>query len=262
MPGKEFFHKKKFGQNFLIDKNIVRKIINEINPGGNDIIVEIGPGTGAITQELIGECKSLVCVEVDKTAVEILRQKFPDLIIIEKDFLKLDLNTISREDKFKIIGNIPYNITSPILFKLIENKSRISEAVLMIQLEVAKRLTARPGTKDYGILSVILNYLANVKFSFKVSPNVFYPKPKVHSAVLKLEFNKSTPIDIEDYQFISVVKASFGKRRKTLKNSLSNSIFDSYIFESDSIDFTKRAEELSVEDFIQLTKFLNAQKIK
>ncbi len=252
---------KSLGQNFLIDRNIVQKIIAEINPQPEDSVLEIGPGTGAITFELAEKTKRFFAVEIDRRAIEILRRKIPGIKIIHADFLKFDIRSIASENEaFKVAGNIPYNITSPIIFKLIENRRHVKNAVLMMQHEVAKRLNGKMNTKDYGILSVVLSFFADVKLCFKISPNVFFPKPRVHSALIRIDFRRNHANDIDDRIFIDTVKACFGNRRKTLKNSLSNSIFGSYNFEPVNIDLNKRAEQLSLEEFLLLAKFIQRMK--
>jgi len=244
---------KRFGQNFLQDNNIVRKIAEVINPGAKDKIIEIGPGLGALTKLLAESGAEVIAIEIDKKLIESLNVNFPQVKIINQDFLKIDLSEFNSND-LRIVGNIPYNITSPIIFKLIENHNIIRDAVFMVQYEVAKRMTAKKGTKDYGILAVLLNYFAKPEFCFKVSPNVFYPKPKVYSAVVKIEFKKNTDESL-DRTFIQIVKAAFGNRRKTLKNSLSNSIFAQLNFSGCEVDLSLRAEQLDVTDFIKLAEF-------
>ncbi|MFZ5946469.1 MAG: 16S rRNA (adenine(1518)-N(6)/adenine(1519)-N(6))-dimethyltransferase RsmA, partial [Stygiobacter sp.] len=166
----------------------------------------------------------------------------------------LNLNlALTQQTKLRIIGNIPYNITSPILFKLIENREIISDVLLMTQYEVAKRIVAKPNSKDYGILSVLIGYFAKPEFCFKVSRNVFYPKPNVDSAIIKIDFKKNKISNIRDELFIKVVKACFGNRRKTLKNSLTNSELINVDLTKINFDFTRRAEQLEIEDFIYLT---------
>lgn len=257
---------KRFGQNYLIDKNIINKIIREFDPKLSDVIIEIGPGTGALTSVLIDKVSKLTAVEIDKRVVEKLKEELPKVRIINEDFLKVKLSDITTsKQKVRIIGNIPYNITSPILFKLIEERSLISDAMLMVQYEVAKRITAKRGTKDYGILSVLMNYFAETKLCFKISPNVFYPKPKVFSAIIQIKFYDFLSTEIDDKLFIKTVKAAFGNRRKTLRNSLSNSIFRSKNsdlsnkLESLSHLLSKRAEDLSIQDFIELSKMIKEQ---
>lgn len=253
---------KRFGQNYLVDRNILLKIVDEINPTPDDFIVEVGPGYGALSTEILKHAKNLVLVEIDNRVIDELYSKFPDVRIINEDFLKTDLKKLYEENgkPLRIVGNIPYNITSPIIFKLIENNEFVKDSVLMIQYEVAKRLIADRKSKDYGILAVILNYFANVKLCFKVSPNVFFPKPKVNSAVIHLNFHSPIEPAVDKFLFMKVVKAAFGNRRKTLKNSINNSIFSGLDFSTCDIDFSKRAEELSLSDFLLLTKFIHGRQ--
>ncbi|MFO7524942.1 MAG: 16S rRNA (adenine(1518)-N(6)/adenine(1519)-N(6))-dimethyltransferase RsmA [Ignavibacteriaceae bacterium] len=209
---------KKFGQNYLKDHNILNKIVDEISPQAEDNILEIGPGTGSLTEKLTEKGITFTAVEIDSRVIDSLRNKFPHLNIIQDDFLKLKLSDLLRndKDKLRIIGNIPYNLTSSILFKMIDDNSIIKDSVLMVQSEVAKRMTAKQGIKDYGILSVILSYFVDIKLAFKVSANVFFPKPKVESAVVHLVFKDLKESKEFQNTFISVVKASFGNRRKML----------------------------------------------
>ncbi|MCU0406888.1 MAG: 16S rRNA (adenine(1518)-N(6)/adenine(1519)-N(6))-dimethyltransferase RsmA [Ignavibacteriaceae bacterium] len=247
--------KKRFGQNFLQDENILNKIVKEINPQPDDLIIEIGPGYGALTQKLISVTENLTAVEIDNELTNNLEEKFPQLHLINEDFLETDLSQLSTDGKkLRVVGNIPYNITSPILFKLIENNKLIKDAVFMVQFEVAKRMTSNRGTKDYGILAVVLKYFTETELCFKISPNVFYPKPKVFSALIHIHFKKMQQSDEEQKMFIAIVKAAFGNRRKTLKNSFSNSIFHEIDFSNSGIDLTLRAENLSVDDFVILTR--------
>ena len=248
---------KRFGQNYLHDNNIIKKIVSEINPQPDDTIAEIGPGRGALTELIYGKTKNFIAVEIDTRVIENLHSKFPDLRLIQKDFLKFDISTIigSSKKKLRVIGNIPYNLTSSIIFKTIRNAELIEDAVLMVQNEVAKRMTAKKGSKDYGILTVLLNYFTYTQVCFKVSPNAFYPKPKVTSAIVHLRFKELTISKSKREMFINVVKACFGNRRKTLKNSLSNSIFRELNFSDSGIDLSLRAEQLDVKDFLVLTEF-------
>jgi 16S rRNA (adenine1518-N6/adenine1519-N6)-dimethyltransferase len=249
--------KKRFGQNFLQDENILNKIVKEIDPQPDDLIIEIGPGYGALTRKLISATENLIAVEIDNELSKELKEKYPQLHLINEDFLETDLSKLSKDEKkLRVVGNIPYNITSPILFKLIENNKLIQDAVFMVQLEVAKRMTADRGTKDYGILAVVLKYFSETKLCFKISPNVFHPKPKVYSALIHINFKEINYPEEEQKLFIQIVKASFGNRRKILKNSLSNSIFHEIDFSNSGIDLSLRAENLSVEDFITLTEFV------
>ena len=249
---------KRFGQNYLHDKNIIKKIVGEINPKPDDTILEIGPGRGALTELIYGKTETFIAVEIDTRVIEEVQSKFPDLQLIQKDFLKVDISTIIdlNKKKLRIIGNIPYNLTSSIIFKVIRNADLIEDAILMVQNEVAKRMTAKKGSKDYGILTVILNCFTDTQNCFKVSPNAFYPKPKVTSAVVHLRFKELSISQEKKEMFISIVKACFGNRRKTLKNSLSNSIFKELNFSNSGIDLALRAEQLDVKDFLVLTDFV------
>jgi 16S rRNA (adenine1518-N6/adenine1519-N6)-dimethyltransferase len=248
---------KRFGQNYLHDKNIIKKIVGEINPQPDDTILEIGPGRGALTEFIYGKVENIIAFEIDTRVIRDLQSKFPHLQLIQKDFLKVDISTIydSNKKKLRVIGNIPYNLTSSIIFKTIRNAEKIEDAILMVQNEVAIRMTAKKGSKDYGILTVLLNQFADTKICFKVTPNAFYPKPKVTSAIVHLRFKKLIISEEKREMFISIVKACFGNRRKTLKNSLSNSIFKELNFSDSGIDLSLRAEQLDVKDFIELTDF-------
>lgn len=246
---------KRFGQNYLVDQNIVKKIISEFDPKEADQIIEIGPGRGVLTKHLAGSGANINAVEIDKRVIDELREKFPSITFINEDFLKTNIRNIFIDKKMRIIGNIPYNITSPILFKLIDNLGIVNDAMFMVQYEVAKRIASKPRTKDYGILAVVLQKFFDVKFCFKVPSSVFYPKPKVDSAVISL-----TPKLISDSfdkkLFISIVKASFGNRRKNLKNSLSNSIFRIYDLAAFPVDLKKRAEELDISNYQKIYEYL------
>jgi 16S rRNA (adenine1518-N6/adenine1519-N6)-dimethyltransferase len=251
---------KRFGQNYLTDKNVLIKIADEINPSPEDNLLEIGPGTGSLTTFLYRNHKNFTAVEIDTRVTEELKDKFPGLNVIRQDFLKTDLMPLYLEKnrKIRIAGNIPYNITSPIIFKVIRNSNIISDVVLLVQHEMALRMTSDRGSKDYGILAVLMKYFADVNYAFKVSANVFYPKPKVSSAVIHIYIKKE--YEPEDEDFIKIVKAAFGKRRKTLKNSLRSSIFAEIDFYKSGVDLTKRAEQLELEEFIRLTEFIRSIK--
>lgn len=247
--------KKRFGQNFLQDENILNNIVKEINPQQDDQIIEIGPGYGALTKKLLSTAENLIAVEIDNELANDLKVRYPQINLINEDFMETDLSKLtSSGKKLRIVGNIPYNITSPILFKLIENNELIKDAVFMVQLEVAKRMTADRGIKDYGILAVVLKYFSETELCFKISPNVFYPKPKVFSALIHIHFKDIKQDESEQKLFIAIVKAAFGNRRKILKNSFSNSIFQEIDFSNSGIDLSLRAENLSIEDFVKLTR--------
>ena len=252
------FPKKRFGQHFLKDPNVLNKITREINPKPDDYILEIGPGYGALTKKLFPLTKNFTAIEIDRNAAQHLRDTIKDINLIENDFLEVELGELTADysQKLRIAGNIPYNLTSPILFRLFEHNNLVKDAVLMVQYEVARRITADKDRKDYGILSVLTSFFTETKFCFKISPNVFYPRPKVHSALIHLYFRDLTITDEWKKLFIRIVKSAFGKRRKILKNSLSNSIFNKVDFTGSGIDLSLRAENLSVQDFEILTDFV------
>lgn len=249
---------KRFGQNYLVDQNIVKKIISEFSPSADDLIVEIGPGRGVLTEHLNKNEAKVLAVEIDKRVIEDLREKFSNVEFINKDFLKITLTELSEDKKIRVIGNIPYNITSPILFKLIDEIDKVRDALFMVQYEVAKRIISKPRTKEYGILSVILNYFFEVGLCFKVPRTVFYPRPKVDSAVIKLKA-KEIDSNFDKYLFINVIKGAFGHRRKNLKNSYSNSIFKVYELSSFPVDLTKRAEELDLNDYLKIYNYFKSR---
>ncbi len=255
-----FKPKKKLGQHFLIDKNIIRKIINAFSPSENDLIVEIGPGKGILTDELVKHSKNLILVEIDNQLVADLQTKFPELKIINKDILECNFSTDFFESKYRIIGNLPYYITSQILFKIFDNKNNIIDAMIMIQKEVAERLVAKPSSKEYGILSVFTQFYSDVEILFNVSKNVFYPKPEVDSSIVRLNLKSEITLNkLEENTFRRIVKTAFNQRRKILKNSLKNMFKDLETsklekFFSLPFDFSRRAEELSLDDFIYLAK--------
>lgn len=216
--------KKSFGQHFLKDKNIAAKIANSLtdNSGINKVL-EVGPGTGILSDFLVNSKNwAWYSVEIDKESVSFLKKKYPDYVgqIIEKDFLQLNLNKLFNENEFALIGNFPYNISSQILFKVLENKELIPEVVGMFQKEVAARVCALPGNKTYGILSVLVQAFYNTELLFYVNESVFFPPPKVKSAVIRLVRKKDNNFNCNEKLFFLVVKTAFNQRRKTLRNSL------------------------------------------
>jgi len=257
----EKYRPKKFlGQNFLVDKNISRKIVSAAEISPDDYVIEIGPGQGILTELLYNQTKNLTAVELDKTIYENLNRQFGERInLIHKDFLELDLEKIFSEvKKIKVIGNIPYNITTEILFKLFESE-KIDTAVIMMQKEVAERLTAKPNTKEYGILSVRTQIISKPKILFSVSPAVFFPQPKVKSSVVKFIFNQGRNEIVNSELLKQLVRESFGKRRKTMRNSLKE-FFEGRKIDPAIIDFdfSRRAESLSVEEFAGLAKAIKS----
>lgn len=247
--------KKFLGQHFLTDENIAAKIVESLSPDTHRVL-EIGPGMGVLTKYLITRANTdFHVVEIDRESVAYLHNHYPTLDVIEGDFLKFDLTTLFH-DSFSIIGNFPYNISSQILFKVFDNREQITEVVGMFQKEVAERVAAGPGSKTYGILSVLLSAFYNIEYLFTVHEHVFNPPPKVKSAVIRLRRNNVSRLDCDEKLFVQVVKAGFNQRRKTLRNALRqlNMPLDSI---SEDI-LAKRAEQLSVEQFIQITKTLES----
>jgi len=248
--------KKSLGQHFLRDENIARKIVGFLNSEKAGYIIEIGPGNGVLTKYIFARKEvPSVAVEIDPGRVEFLRNEFPGMEgqIIHGDFLKFDLSAF--KSPVAVIGNFPYNISSQIFFRILENRNIITEVVCMIQKEVAERLSAGPGKKTYGILSVLLQAYYNIEYLFSVTPEVFYPKPKVHSAVIRLKRNKINELDCDENLFFRIVKACFNQRRKTIRNSMKK-ITDSLVATSDLL--SKRPEQLNVEQFVELTRLIQS----
>jgi len=245
--------KKFLGQHFLKDLQIAQRIADTLDDFSGLPILEIGPGMGVLTQYLLKKEGELSVVEIDRESVPYLQSHFPELgqRIIEADFLKLDLNQLYQQ-KFCLIGNYPYNISSQIFFKLLDYKDQIPCCSGMIQKEVAERIAAGPGSKTYGILSVLLQAWFKVEYLFTVSEKVFDPPPKVKSAVVKLVRNERQALSCDERFFKTVVKTSFNQRRKTLRNSMKPLLGKECGIYSDPI-FDKRPEQLSVADFERLT---------
>lgn len=248
--------KKYLGQHFLNDENIARKIVESLSISNYSNVLEIGPGTGVLTKYLIEKKINLKLVEIDSDSVNFLKSnlQIDPLIILENDFLKLQLDDVFT-DKFAIIGNFPYNISTQIIFKALEYKNLIPELIGMFQKEVAERICETKGSKKYGILSVLTQAYYDTEYLFSVPPSVFTPPPKVVSAVIKLVRKKQTEINYNEKLFFKVVKQSFQQRRKTLRNSLKTfNLTDS--LREDTI-FDLRPEQLSVKDFIHLTDLID-----
>ena len=253
--------KKALGQHFLNDLNIAERIAETIEtpqlPDNakkwSDLpVVEVGPGMGVLSQFLIKAGREVKAVELDTESVEFLHKVFPDLKVVEGDFLKMNLSELFSGE-FALIGNYPYNISSQIFFKVLDNKEKIPVVAGMLQKEVAQRICSKPGSKVYGILSVLLQAWYDCEYLFDVSPGVFSPPPKVTSGVLRLTRNNRTELGCDPKLFKNVIKTSFGQRRKTLKNSLASLIPLTSSLWQDPL-LSRRPETLSVEDFINLTK--------
>jgi len=240
--------KKHLGQHFLKDENIAARIAASLSPSAKQVL-EVGPGTGVLTKYLLKQnFEKFVAVEIDRESAAFLRLNYPQLGdgLIEADLLRMDFAGLFS-GQFSVIGNFPYNISSQILFRVLENHDQVNEAVGMFQKEVAVRIAAPPGKKDYGILSVLLQAWYDIEYLFTVDPSVFSPPPKVQSAVIRLKRNTTTDIGCSEKLLLQVVKTAFNQRRKTLHNALKPlGIYDGEYA-------GKRAEQLSVEQFVRLT---------
>lgn len=251
--------KKSLGQHFLTDLSVAQRIAATMDTHRNQPLLEVGPGMGVLTQYLLEAGHDLRVVELDRESVAYLELNFPALQgrIIADDFLKLDLKKIYGDEQFSIIGNYPYNISSQIFFKVLDYKDQVTCISGMLQREVAQRIAAAPGTKTRGILSVLLQAWYDIEYLFTVDEHVFNPPPKVKSGVIKLVRNQVTDLGCDERLFKTVVKMSFGQRRKTLRNSL-RGLLPKQSEVLDDIIFGKRPEQLSVEEFINLTRMIKA----
>ncbi len=248
--------KKSLGQHFLKDKDIAARIADSLTGNGYNSVLEIGPGMGILTGFLIGRgFKDFRVIEIDNESVHYLKNNFPELEnIIRGDFLTLDVDACFT-DKFAIIGNFPYNISTQIFFKALKHREKVSEIAGMLQKEVAERICSGPGSKAYGILSVLLQAYYKPEYLFTVHEHVFSPPPRVKSGVIRLIRNDVKDLGCDEALFIRVVKACFNQRRKTLRNSV-KAAFD--LEREDYPDFGLRPEQLSVEQFVSLTKWIES----
>ena len=243
--------KKFLGQHFLTDESIAMRIVDSLS-GRSSNVIEIGPGMGVLTKYLIEKPGlNFHVIEIDRESVAWLHAHYPSLDVIEGDFLKLDLNALFH-DSFAVIGNFPYNISSQILFRVFDCRNQAVEVVGMFQKEVAERVAAGPGSKTYGILSVLLSAFYDIEYLFTVSEHVFNPPPKVKSAVIRLTRNNVTSLPCDETLFVKVVKAGFNQRRKTLRNALRSAQLP--IEAVDEMFLAKRAEQLSVNEFVTITQ--------
>jgi 16S rRNA (adenine1518-N6/adenine1519-N6)-dimethyltransferase len=253
--------KKRLGQNFLVDKNLQRKIIVSCELRPCDVVLEIGSGRGELTRLIVDKVKLLYALELDKALCEVLRDEFktlPNIKVLNFDILRLDLASyfVEPQDKIKVIGNIPYYITTPIIERLLKYRRFIDAIFLTVQKEVGRRITASAGSKEYGALSCFVQYYTEAKILFTLKNTCFSPSPKVDSCFLRLDIKKNLPLDAQkELFFFRVVRASFNQRRKTLRNSLKD-IFPKeklgLYFSKYGLDVNVRPEELSLPDFINL----------
>ncbi len=254
--------RKRFGQNFLHDSHVIQRIVNALNPRPGDRIIEIGPGLGALTAPLIEAAGRIEVVEIDRDLVERLRARFPQeaLTIHSSDALKFDFcQLVDEGQKLRLIGNLPYNISTPLLFHLMEQLHCIQDIHCMLQKEVIERMAAQPGEKGYGRLSLMLQYHCRVTKLFNVGPGAFNPAPKVESAVARLVPHAQPPVQVDDYPlFARLISQAFSQRRKTLRNALKNYLSSEQI-EAAGVDPGARPETLSLLDYARLSNSREAE---
>jgi len=249
--------RKRFGQHFLHDQDIIERILRSINPQANENLVEIGPGQGALTYPLLKLCKKLIAIELDRDLIPVLNResrRYGELEVINADILEFELASLDPQKTYRLVGNLPYNISTPLMFHLLKSARQIEDMHFMVQKEVALRIVANPGDSNYGRLSVMLQYRCACQYLFDVAPGSFSPPPKVDSAVIRLTPLPAPEHDIGDYaKFADIVLAAFGQRRKTISNSLKPMLSREAIIACD-IDPTLRAENLSIADFASLSR--------
>ncbi len=250
--------KKHLGQHFLTDLSIAGRIVDALNTGFGDTVLEIGPGTGVLTGLLLEKEIQLLPVEIDSESVIYLKHKWPvlDDLIIEKDFLKMNIDDHTT-GPFHIIGNFPYNISSQIFFRVLDYRQRVPSVVCMIQKEVANRIASPPGSREYGILSVLLQAYFDIENLFTVKPGSFFPPPRVTSGVIRLSRNNTVTLPCDEKLFFKVVKTTFNQRRKMIRNSIKSILLN---LDSDFELLSKRPEQLGVPEFIKLTNWVESQQ--
>lgn len=264
--------RKKFGQNFLVDNNILDKICETAKVGKEDTVIEIGPGLGNLTQCLAQRAGYVIAIEIDKNLIPILEETlsdFKNIKLINEDVLKTDLSVLAQRyakgKKIKVVANLPYYITTPIVMSILEQKMPIDSITVMVQKEVAERMQAKPGTKDYGALSLAVEYYAQARIVAIVSAGCFIPKPQVESAVIHLQIREHPPYAVENEKLLfQLIRAAFNRRRKTLQNALAHSQElsiskerASAAIESLHLDLAIRGEKLTLEEFIALSNILS-----
>lgn len=267
----EFTFQKKFGQNFLIDEHVIDKILRAADITEEDVVLEIGPGFGTMTQYMAERAKEVIAVEIDKSLIPILNEtlaEYDNVTIINDDILKVDLNALAAGKNggrpFKVVANLPYYITTPIIMGIFEKHVPVSSVTVMVQKEVADRMQSGPGTKDYGALSLAVQYYAKPYIAANVPPNCFMPRPNVGSAVIRLTRWENPPVTVSDeHLMFQLIRASFNQRRKTLQNGIHNSPELSFTkeqvvtaLEEMGLSATIRGEALTLEQFAQLTDLL------
>lgn len=268
----DFAFQKKYGQNFLIDAHVLDKIIAAAEIGPDDFVLEIGPGIGTLTQYLAESAREVAAVEIDTHLIPILKEtlkSYNNVTIINEDILKVDIAKLAEEKNagkpIKVVANLPYYITTPIIMGLFESRVPIDNITVMVQKEVAERMQVGPGTKEYGALSLAVQYYAEPYLAANVPPNCFIPRPKVGSAVIRLTKHKEQPVNVKDEQFMfKLIRASFNQRRKTLQNGLNNSPElniskekTAEALEKMGLPPTVRGEKLTLEQFARLSDLLS-----
>ena len=265
-----FNFQKKFGQNFLIDSNVLKRIVKGAQVTKEDVVLEIGPGIGTMTQYLAESAKKVLAIEIDSKLIPILEDTLSDydnVRIIHQDVLKVDLEALAEEENegrgFKVVANLPYYITTPIIMGLFEKKVPVESITVMVQKEVAERMQVGPGTKDYGALSLAVQYYAEPEIVLEVSPNCFMPRPNVGSAVINLKRRETPPVQADSEHMFGLIRAAFQQRRKTLANGLKNAADLSYSREEVEaalaqmgLPVTVRGEALTLAQFAQLSNLL------
>jgi 16S rRNA (adenine1518-N6/adenine1519-N6)-dimethyltransferase len=266
------YAKKKFGQNFLTDQNILNSITDSAEITKEDLVIEIGPGLGSLTEKLVNKAGFVLCYEIDDELIPVLKQNLKDyknFEVVNKDILEVDIN--EDIDKYKgefknvyVVANLPYYITTPIILGLLSATDNITRYVMMMQLEVAQRITGKPSTKDYNALSIAIQYRATAKTVVKVPRTVFIPEPNVDSAVVRLDLYKEKPYQAKDEKFFfKLIREAFSQRRKTLANNLSSIMNKEKTYEmlkQLNIKESVRSEELSIEDFISISDYITNTK--
>ena len=271
----QFTFQKKFGQNFLIDPRVLDKIIDAAEIGKDDYVLEIGPGIGTMTQYLAERARGVCAVEIDRKLIPILEetlQDYDNVEIINQDILKVDIRRLTEEknggEPIKVVANLPYYITTPIIMELFESEVPLDSVTVMVQKEVAERMQAGPGTKDYGALSLAVHYYAKPYIAAYVPPNCFIPRPAVGSAVIRLTRHQEKPVTVRDEKFLfQVIRASFNQRRKTLQNGLYNSpelkipkAQVTAVLREMDLPENIRGEKLTLEEFARLSDLLLAYR--
>ncbi len=261
---------KSLGQNFLIDENILQNIVTASGISGDDYVIEIGPGLGSLTEFVASSAKEVLAIEIDKNLLPILEESlstFDNVKVIHGDILKVDIHKIILDhfkgDRVKVIGNLPYYATTPIIMRFLEEEIPMSSMTIMLQREVAHRMAAQPSTKEYGSLSIAVQYYCQSKLLMEIPPSAFMPQPKVYSALVQLDLLKEPRVQVGDRAlFFQMVRDAFGKRRKTLLNALSSGKLNleknllRHIFQRAQIDANRRGETLSIHEFAKLTNTL------